>query len=92
MLTMHNEIGRDTQVSGGCKRRTMYLGGSGGKGKSQVINAIKAFFQRSGCRNQLLVSATTGAAAKLITGSTIDSLCGLGRGKGTNMEEFLRRN
>jgi hypothetical protein len=53
-----------------------------------VIQAIKAFFQRTSCRNQLLVCATTGTAAKLITGSTIDSLCGLGRGKGTNMEEF----
>jgi len=66
----------------------MYLGGSGGIGKSRVIQAIKAFFQRTGCRNQLLVSATTGTVAKLIAGSTIDSLCGLGRGKGINMEEF----
>jgi hypothetical protein len=63
------------------ENRGIYLGGSGGTGKSRVIHALKAFFERAGCRNQLLVTATTGTAAKLIGGSTIDSLCALGRGK-----------
>ena len=66
----------------------LYLGGSGGTGKSRVIHAIKALFERTGCRNQLLVSATTGTAAKLIAGSTIDSLCGFGRSNRTKMADF----
>ena len=36
-------------------------------------------FERVGCRNTLAVTATTGCAAKFIRGSTIDSVCGLGR-------------
>ena len=70
------------------ERQMLYLGGSGGMGKSRVIHAIKAQFERTGCCNQLLVSATTGTAAKLIAGSTINSLCGFGRSNRTKTADF----
>ena len=63
------------------ENRCMYLGGSGGTGKSRVIHAIVALFERVGCREMLSVAATTGAAAHLINGSTIDSICGLKKHK-----------
>jgi hypothetical protein len=46
-------------------------------GKSKVLHAIKSLFQKLRKQDELLVSATTGIliAAKLIRGSTIDSLC-----------------
>jgi hypothetical protein len=55
----------------------MYLGGAGGTGKSRVIKAIVDAFARIGCGEKLFVTATTGVAATLINGSTIDSLCKL---------------
>ena len=55
--------------------RCIYLGGPGGTGKSRVIHAIKCVFEKLGKQDQLIVSATTGPAAMLIHGSTIDSLC-----------------
>jgi tRNA(Met) C34 N-acetyltransferase TmcA len=57
----------------------MYLGGPGGTGKSRVIGAIVTLFERAGCSEKLRVSATTGVAAQLVRGSTIDSLCKLWR-------------
>jgi hypothetical protein len=63
------------------ENRCMYLGGSGGTGKSRVIHAIVALFERVGCREMLSIGATTGAAAHLINGSTIDSICGLKKHK-----------
>jgi hypothetical protein len=67
--------------NGDTDNRGMYLGGPGGTGKSRVIEAIVTLFERAGCREKLLVTATTGCAANLIGGSTIDSACGLGRRK-----------
>jgi AAA domain len=55
--------------------RCMFLSGSGGTGKSQVIHAIQQIFEQAGCNDMLVVSATTGCAANLIEGSTIDSIC-----------------
>jgi hypothetical protein len=55
--------------------RCMFLSGSGGTGKSQVIHAIQTIFEQAGCNDMLVVSATTGCAANLIEGSTIDSIC-----------------
>lgn len=60
--------------------KCMYLGGSGGTGKSRVIQAIVTLFNRIGCPEKLVVSATTGIAANLIHGSTIHSVCHLSRG------------
>jgi hypothetical protein len=61
------------------KDRCMYLGGAGGTGKSRVIKAIIEAFARIGSGQKLFVTATTGVAATLINGSTIDSLCKLKR-------------
>jgi len=62
------------------ENRCMYLGGPGGTGKSQVIKAIIETFRQLNCSEQLLVCATTGVAANLIGGSTVDSLLKLRRG------------
>jgi AAA domain len=59
--------------------RCMYLGGAGGTGKSRVIRAIIEAFRVLGKSEKLLVSATTGAPAQLINGSTIDALCKFNR-------------
>ncbi len=53
---------------------SMYIGGVGGTGKSYVIQAILHLFTLLGRRNEILVSAPTGAAAVLIGGYTIHSL------------------
>jgi len=66
--------------------RCMYLGGPGGTGKSRVIQAITEAFTRLQCRQQLLISATTGVAANLIGGSTIDSLAKIKRRTGRYKE------
>jgi PIF1-like helicase len=88
-LSMGEEVAaRIRERSPGWDRQMLYLGGAGGTGKTRVIHAIKALLERTDCRNQLLVSATTGTAAKLIAGSTIDSLCGFGRGNRTNTADI----
>ena len=67
--------------------RCMYLGGAGGTGKSRVIRAIIEAFRVLGKSEKLLVSATTGASAQIINGSTIDALCKFNRTrKGDNRE------
>lgn len=66
--------------------RCMYLGGPGGTGKSRVIQAIIEAFTRLQCRQQLLVCATTGVAANLIGGSTVDSLAKIKRRSGRYKE------
>ncbi len=53
---------------------SMYVGGVGGTGKSYVVQAILRLFTLLGRRNEILVSAPTGAAAVLIGGYTIHSL------------------
>jgi hypothetical protein len=59
----------------------MYLRGLGGTRKSRVIEAIVTLFERVDYREKLLIIATIGCAANLIRGSTIDSVCSLGRRK-----------
>jgi AAA domain len=61
------------------ENRCMYLRGAGGTGKSRVIRAIIEAFRVLGKSEKLLVSATTGASAQLINGSTIDALCKFNR-------------
>jgi hypothetical protein len=65
----------DRQSESDVTNRCMYLGGSGGTRKSRVLHAIRAGFEQAGCNNMLVISATTGCAANLIGGSTIDSIC-----------------
>lgn len=64
------------------ENKCMYLGGPGGTGKSRVIQAIIEAFNRLECRQQLRVCATTGVAANLIGGSTVDSLAKIKRRNG----------
>ncbi|KAF6744981.1 hypothetical protein DFP72DRAFT_824856, partial [Ephemerocybe angulata] len=52
----------------------MYVGGSGGTGKSHVIRAVVTLLGRLGRRSELLIGAPTGIAAVLIGGSTLHSL------------------
>jgi len=67
------EFGEENESEG--LNRCLYLGGAGGTGKSEVIQAVEDAFEALGHSDKLLVSATTGVAAQLIGGSTIDSLC-----------------
>jgi len=55
----------------------MGLFGEGGTGKSRVINAIRKWFQVRGMSDELLITATTGAAAVKIGGRTLHSAIGL---------------
>jgi ATP-dependent DNA helicase PIF1 len=55
----------------------MYVGGVGGTGKSHLINAVRALFTGLGRKEELIVSAPTGAAGVLIDGTTIHSLTSL---------------
>ena len=54
-----------------------YVGGPGGTGKSQVINAVRDFCKRLQIEHTLKLSAHTGTAAKNIGGSTTATLFGL---------------
>ena len=76
-----------TALSDDSTNRCMYLGGPGGTGKSRVIQAIIEVFQRLQCRDQLLICATTGVAANLIGGSTVDSLAKIRRRSGRYKEQ-----
>ena len=54
-----------------------YVGGPGGTGKSQVINAIVEFHKRVKAKHKLKLTAYTGTAAKHINGSTTSALFSL---------------
>ena len=69
------------------RNRCIYVGGPGGTGKSRVIRAIVTLFSRIGCSDKLVVTATTGIAAKIIDGSTIHSVCHLARGNNVDEED-----
>ena len=55
----------------------MGLFGEGGTGKTRVINAIRMWFEVRGIPNELLITATTGAAVGQIGGHTLHSAIGL---------------
>ncbi|EGN92825.1 hypothetical protein SERLA73DRAFT_190543, partial [Serpula lacrymans var. lacrymans S7.3] len=59
------------------KQLMLYVAGTGGSGKSHVINTIVEFYNRCNCSNELLLSAPTGCTAVLISGYTIHSLTSL---------------
>jgi hypothetical protein len=67
----------------------LYLGGAAGTGKSKVLHAIKSLFEKLGKQDEPLVSATTGMAAKLIRGSTIDSRCHFRKRAGSNSDRRI---
>src|ERR1700692_1029594 len=55
----------------------MYIGGMAGTGKSQVIKALTAFFERRNESHCIVITAPTGTAAALVGGSTYHSILGI---------------
>ena len=55
----------------------MYIGGMAGTGKSQVIKALTAFFNRRNESHRIVITAPTGTAAALVGGSTYHSILGI---------------
>ena len=55
----------------------MFLGGPGGTGKSQVINALHTFFQQKGQDRCFCLASFTGVAAHNIKGTTLHAALGL---------------
>jgi hypothetical protein len=55
----------------------MYLGGMGGTGKSQVLKALTAFFNKRKESHRIMILAPTGTAAALLNGSTYHSALGI---------------
>lgn len=82
---LNKEQDRALQIVCGNTLRTngeklkMYLGGVGGTGKSQVINAIVAFFNDTGRGRKIAVLAPTGTAASLVGGQTYHSFLHISR-------------
>jgi hypothetical protein len=60
-----------------CDQLKMYLGGIGGTGKSQVIKALRQFFEQRGEAHRFLILGPTGTSAALLGGSTYHSTLGL---------------
>ena len=54
----------------------MYLGGMGGTGKTQVINALISMLNKRQKNHRFIVLAPTGSAAPLLNGSTYHSVLG----------------
>ena len=55
----------------------MYLGGMGGTGKSQVIKALKRFFEKRNEAHRMIILAPTGTAAAIVGGFTYHSILGI---------------
>ena len=55
----------------------MYIGGMAGTGKSQVIKALTAFFEKWNESHRIVITAPTGTAAALVGGSTYHSILGI---------------
>lgn len=58
----------------------MYIGGMGGTGKTQVIQALLEWFSCKGEGYRMVVLAPTGAAASIVNGSTYHSFLGVKTG------------
>ena len=67
----------------------MYVAGVGGTGKSYVLRAMLRLFELLGRRNEVLVSAPTGAAAILIGGYTVHSLLMLPDRQGADLQPLV---
>ncbi|KAJ3897809.1 hypothetical protein F5879DRAFT_778115, partial [Lentinula edodes] len=55
----------------------MFLGGSGGTGKSHVITALKQFFDENQQSRRFRLASYTGVAAKNIAGMTLHAALSL---------------
>jgi hypothetical protein len=70
----------------------MYLGGAGGTGKSRVINALKAFFDRRNQSRRFRLSSYTGIAAQNISGMTLHAALCLNQRTSKTTSEKTRRD
>ena len=61
----------DKSININDEQRIILMSGSGGTGKTQVIKAIEAYFKKNNREDELILSASTGAAAYLINGKII---------------------
>lgn len=64
--------------------------GSAGTGKTHLLNCIREIFAKVGRDEELFVTASTGAAATLIRGTTVHSFAGIGLGKDSATELVCR--
>jgi Helitron helicase-like domain at N-terminus/PIF1-like helicase len=64
-------------VSHESEQLKMYLGGMGGTGKSQVIKALKYFFEKQNQSHRFIILGPTGTSAALLGGSTYHSFLGI---------------
>lgn len=71
----------------------LHVGGSGGVGKSWLIQAIDKLFMMMDDHHSLCITASTGSAAANINGRTIHSAVGFSRKKkcSTDVENLLQR-
>ena len=67
----------------------MYLGGMGGTGKSQVIRALKTFFENRNESHRFIVLGPTGTSAALLGGSTYHSFLGINFNSGSKNESAI---
>ena len=73
-------------VSPQSEQLKMYLGGMGGTGKSQVIKALKQFFEQRQESYRFTILGPTGTSAALLGGSTYHSFLGI------NMSDTRNQN
>jgi len=86
IVANHATIDNPTQLK-------MYLGGMGGTGKTQVLNALIEFFKERNESHRIMILAPTGSAAALLNGSTYHSVLGTGsEGNRTRNEQTFQRN
>jgi hypothetical protein len=80
----------------GPEQLLMYLGGMGGTGKTQVIQALEAYFEARNESYRFVLLGPTGTSAALIGGSTYHSFLGLRTstvttGPKTSFDDVLER-
>ncbi|EIW81886.1 hypothetical protein CONPUDRAFT_33586, partial [Coniophora puteana RWD-64-598 SS2] len=69
----------------------MFLSGPGGTGKSRVINALRAWFERRGQSRRFRLASYMGVAAKNIAGSTLHSCLSLNRNYASRATQHRQR-
>jgi hypothetical protein len=67
----------------------MYLGGMGGTGKSQVIRALKTFFENRNESHRFIILGPTGTSAALLGGSTYHSFLGINMNNNNKNENAM---
>ncbi|KAH7931397.1 hypothetical protein BV22DRAFT_980370, partial [Leucogyrophana mollusca] len=69
----------------------MFIGGPGGTGKSRIISALKAYFERKGEARRFRLASFMGIAARNISGMTLHAALGLSqRARGSSGSKTRR--